>query len=120
MPFPFEPNLPLVRGMQFHTMSEEGDDLRGAFSRADTWECMAARGRAQPPPYVPWFASPHRASADLTMIVGPWSSLGLSQAPGVYGLDTGCVWGGALTALCLETREHVSVPCDTAQHTGGA
>jgi bis(5'-nucleosyl)-tetraphosphatase (symmetrical) len=75
---------------------------------------------SQPPPYLPWFAIPHRASADLTMIFGHWSSLGFYHAPGVYALDTGCVWGGALTALCLETREHVSVQCDTAQHTGSA
>lgn len=75
---------------------------------------------SQPPPYLPWFAFPQRASADLTMVFGHWSSLGLYQAPGVYGLDTGCVWGGALTALCLETREHVSVQCGTAPSTGSA
>ena len=69
---------------------------------------------SQPPPFLPWFAIPQRASADLTIVFGHWSSLGLYQAPGIYALDTGCVWGGALTALCLETREHVSVPCGTA------
>ena len=72
---------------------------------------------SQHPPYLPWFAFPQRASADLNIVFGHWSSLGLYHAPGVYGLDTGCVWGGALTALCLETREHVKVQCDTAQHT---
>jgi len=69
---------------------------------------------SQPPPFLPWFAIPQRASADLTIVFGHWSSLGLYQAPGVYALDTGCAWGGALTALCLETREHVSVSCGTA------
>jgi bis(5'-nucleosyl)-tetraphosphatase (symmetrical) len=75
---------------------------------------------SQPPPYLPWFAIPHRASADLNIVFGHWSSLGFYHAPGVYGLDTGCVWGGALTALCLETREHVSVQCGTAPSTGSA
>lgn len=71
---------------------------------------------SQPPPYLPWFAIPHRASADLNIVFGHWSSLGLYHAPGVYALDTGCVWGGALTALCLETRQYVSVQCGTAAH----
>jgi bis(5'-nucleosyl)-tetraphosphatase (symmetrical) len=69
---------------------------------------------SQPPPYLPWFAFPQRASADQIMVFGHWSSLGLYSASGVYGLDTGCVWGGALTALCLETREHTSVQCGAA------
>lgn len=69
---------------------------------------------SQPPPYLPWFAIPQRASADSNIVFGHWSSLGLYQAPGVYGLDTGCVWGGVLTALCLETREVVSVQHATA------
>jgi bis(5'-nucleosyl)-tetraphosphatase (symmetrical) len=72
---------------------------------------------SQPPAYLPWFAIPHRASADLNIVFGHWSTLGLYQAPGVYALDTGCVWGGALTALCLETRQPVSVRCGTAQST---
>jgi bis(5'-nucleosyl)-tetraphosphatase (symmetrical) len=72
---------------------------------------------SQPPPYLPWFTIPHRASAGLNLVFGHWSSLGLYQAPGVYALDTGCVWGGALTALCLETRQYMSVQCGTASPT---
>jgi bis(5'-nucleosyl)-tetraphosphatase (symmetrical) len=75
---------------------------------------------SQPPAYLPWFAIPHRASADLNIVFGHWSTLGLYQAPGVYALDTGCVWGGALTALCLETCQPVSVWCGTARSTGHA
>jgi bis(5'-nucleosyl)-tetraphosphatase (symmetrical) len=75
---------------------------------------------SQPPAYFPWFAIPHRASADLNIVFGHWSTLGLYQAPGVYALDTGCVGGGALTALCLETRQPVSIRCSTAPHTGHA
>ena len=48
---------------------------------------------SQPHPYLPWFAIPHRASADLHIVFGHWSSLGLYHAPGVDGLDTGCVGG---------------------------
>ncbi len=70
---------------------------------------------SQPPPYLPWFAIPQRASADTTIVFGHWSSLGLYRAPGVYGLDTGCVWGGALSALCLETRAVVSVQAASAR-----
>lgn len=62
-------------------------------------------------PYLPWFAVPHRAHADHTVVFGHWSSLGFYTAPGVYALDSGCVWGGTLTALCLETRERISVAC---------
>lgn len=61
--------------------------------------------------YLPWFAVPQRASADLRLIFGHWATLGPCDAPGVYALDTGCVWGGALTALCLETGQRFSVPC---------
>lgn len=64
----------------------------------------------QSAPYVPWFALPERAHAALTILFGHWATLGPCEAPGVYALDTGCVWGGTLTALCLETRERISVP----------
>jgi bis(5'-nucleosyl)-tetraphosphatase (symmetrical) len=63
----------------------------------------------QPEPYQPWFDLPGRRTANHTIVFGHWASLGPCTAPGVYALDTGCVWGGSLTALCLETREQFSV-----------
>jgi bis(5'-nucleosyl)-tetraphosphatase (symmetrical) len=53
-------------------------------------------------PYRPWFAHETRLTRDIRVIFGHWSALGLLQAHGVVGLDTGCVWGGSLTALDLD------------------
>ncbi|MGE3541287.1 MAG: symmetrical bis(5'-nucleosyl)-tetraphosphatase [Candidatus Tectimicrobiota bacterium] len=74
---------------------------------------LGVKGRpgSQPPGYVPWFAVPQRASASLDIVFGHWATLGPCTAPGVHALDTGCVWGGALTAMCLESRQRFSVPC---------
>jgi len=75
---------------------------------------LALKG-APPPessPLKPWFSVAARASRDARIIFGHWSALGLVQSDGVVGLDTGCVWGGALTALDLDAaRAPVSVPC---------
>jgi bis(5'-nucleosyl)-tetraphosphatase (symmetrical) len=49
----------------------------------------------------PWFVMPGRRSADHTVVFGHWAALGLHLAPGVVGLDSGCVWGGALSAVRL-------------------
>ena len=62
-------------------------------------------------PYLPWFAVPGRLHASEMLIFGHWASLGPCNEPGVHALDTGCVWGGSLTALCLESWERTSVPC---------
>ena len=62
-------------------------------------------------PFRPWFEH-RRASRATRVIFGHWSALGLVQAHGVIGLDTGCVWGGELTAVDLDAHEPpVSVPC---------
>jgi bis(5'-nucleosyl)-tetraphosphatase (symmetrical) len=51
---------------------------------------------------VPWFAVPGRKSAGSLVIFGHWAALGLWVGEGVIGLDSGCAWGQALTALRLE------------------
>ncbi|MDE2088418.1 MAG: symmetrical bis(5'-nucleosyl)-tetraphosphatase [Gammaproteobacteria bacterium] len=66
---------------------------------------------SQPAPYRPWFAVPGRASADLNIVFGHWATLGPRVEKGVFPLDTGCVWGGALTALRLDDRRWFSLPC---------
>ncbi len=53
----------------------------------------------------PWFAVPGQAKRDIRIVCGHWSTLGRHQSCGVYSIDTGCVWGGALTALRLDGEE---------------
>jgi bis(5'-nucleosyl)-tetraphosphatase (symmetrical) len=65
-----------------------------------------------PQNFMPWFDVPHRASKDSTIIFGHWSALGLQSRNNVYALDTGCLWGGQLTALNLETKVITQVPCN--------
>lgn len=61
--------------------------------------------------YQPWFSLPNRASRDLRIIFGHWSTLGYYVGNNVYALDNGCVWGGKLVALRLEDRQVFSIPC---------
>jgi bis(5'-nucleosyl)-tetraphosphatase (symmetrical) len=61
--------------------------------------------------YLPWFDVPGRRSADHTVICGHWSALGLRVAPNLLALDSGCVWGGRLSAIRLEDRCLYQVPC---------
>jgi bis(5'-nucleosyl)-tetraphosphatase (symmetrical) len=75
---------------------------------------VALKGEPPPPPspFKPWFTFETRSSRTARVIFGHWSALGLVLRPGVVGLDSGCVWGGALTALDLDgARAAVSVPC---------
>ena len=55
-----------------------------------------------PPGAVPWFRAPGRRSAGERIVFGHWSALGYYAGDGVVSLDSGCVWGGALTALRLD------------------
>jgi bis(5'-nucleosyl)-tetraphosphatase (symmetrical) len=68
---------------------------------------------------LPWFEVPGRLSRDTRIIFGHWSTLGFVNAHGVIGLDTGCVWGGTLTAVNLdEAIRPRSVPCPGYQAPG--
>jgi bis(5'-nucleosyl)-tetraphosphatase (symmetrical) len=64
-----------------------------------------------PPGHLPWFDLPDRASADTTIVCGHWSALGLLVRPDLIALDTGCLWGGPLTAMRLEDRQVFQVEC---------
>jgi bis(5'-nucleosyl)-tetraphosphatase (symmetrical) len=62
--------------------------------------------------YQPWFDAEARASRDARVIFGHWSALGFVQRNGVVGLDSGCVWGGSLTAFDLDSeRPPITVAC---------
>lgn len=102
------------------------EDLRGAdrlrtivnactrmrFCSADGRMALRAKGPPDQAPTgtMPWFAVPDRYSRTHTIICGHWSALGYYRAPGVIALDSGCVWGGKLTALRLEDGEVFQVP----------
>ncbi|WP_020166760.1 MULTISPECIES: symmetrical bis(5'-nucleosyl)-tetraphosphatase [Methylotenera] len=66
---------------------------------------FAFKGELQnvPEGYMPWFNVPNRQSQATRIFCGHWSALGLSQRNNVISLDTGCLWGGQLTAFCIET-----------------
>ena len=66
---------------------------------------------------LPWFQVPGRKTAGDTLVFGHWSTLGQVHWPQahVYGLDTGCLWGGCLTALNLDTWATISVDCPQYQ-----
>ncbi|MGH8402889.1 MAG: diadenosine tetraphosphatase, partial [Gammaproteobacteria bacterium] len=63
---------------------------------------------------------PDRASATLHILFGHWAALGEVKGHNVYPLDTGCVWGGRLTALRLDGDDSggwYCVDCPSAQPT---
>jgi bis(5'-nucleosyl)-tetraphosphatase (symmetrical) len=86
-------------------------------------DLKAAGGPADAPPgYLPWFDVPGRRTADTTIAFGHWSTLGFLQRPDIISLDTGCVWGGCLSALRLGAQaganELIQVKCEQAQRPG--
>jgi bis(5'-nucleosyl)-tetraphosphatase (symmetrical) len=68
----------------------------------------------QPAGWLPWFDVPGRKSAGTTIMIGHWSTLGLINRPDLIALDTGCLWGGKLTAVRLEDRQVFAVTCPQA------
>jgi bis(5'-nucleosyl)-tetraphosphatase (symmetrical) len=65
------------------------------------------------PRYLPWFAIENRRSIGTTILFGHWAALeGKTRRDDVIGLDTGCIWGGKLTLMNIDTREYHSCKCD--------
>lgn len=67
--------------------------------------------------YVPWYDAPNRASRGTTIIFGHWAALGLLVREDVVCLDSGCVWGRALSALRLEDRRLFQLDCPELEGT---
>jgi len=110
----------LIRTMYGNQPDNWHDDLTGAertrciingltrirFCHADgamDFDLKEAAGKA-PDHLLPWFDLPSRQTQDCTVVFGHWSTLGLILRDDLISLDTGCVWGGQLTAVRLEDR----------------
>jgi bis(5'-nucleosyl)-tetraphosphatase (symmetrical) len=76
---------------------------------------------AAPSGFMPWFDVPGRKTADVTVAFGHWSTLGQLQRRDVWAMDSGCVWGGCLSAMRLDgdgQGEMIQVNCEQAQKPG--
>lgn len=75
-----------------------------------------------PSGYMPWFDVPDRRTASADVAFGHWSTLGWLGRTDLLSLDTGCVWGGALSALQFNLKDRtqtlIQVPCSAAQQPG--
>ncbi|NOQ77294.1 MAG: symmetrical bis(5'-nucleosyl)-tetraphosphatase [Methylococcaceae bacterium] len=79
------------------------------------FKCSAAVG-SQPSPLIPWFTVANRQSKEMKIIFGHWSTLGYYQGNNCYAIDTGCLWGGQLTAIKLGKNKvkRTSIDCNGA------
>ncbi|PKM12687.1 MAG: diadenosine tetraphosphatase [Gammaproteobacteria bacterium HGW-Gammaproteobacteria-3] len=74
---------------------------------------------SQPKGLKPWFMLPNRKNADVRIVFGHWSTLGYYKGHNCYCIDSGCLWGGSLTALHLgETIYRVSIDCEISSKPG--
>lgn len=67
-----------------------------------------------PPGFAPWFSHPRKTESDI-VVFGHWSAIGLQQQANLIGLDTGCVWGGKLSAMRLSDHQLFQVECPQHQ-----
>lgn len=134
--------VPFLRQMYGDTPTQWSPDLTGVArwraiinvltrlrfcSADDRMEFDTKEGAdAAPPGYRPWFDAPGRRSASATVAFGHWSTLGWLARSDVLSLDTGCVWGGKLSAARIDATAQpnqlsvtlVQVACPQAQHPG--
>ena len=80
---------------------------RMRFCTPDGRMALRAKGAPEqaPPGTLPWFRAPDRMNRTHTIVCGHWSALGFYREPGLIALDSGCVWGGKLTAVRIEDGE---------------
>lgn len=73
------------------------------------WSASGPPGSMQRP-WRPWFKHPQRATRNVFMAFGHWASMGLRIRKRYIALDSGCVWGGRLSAYRLEDKQLIQVP----------
>ena len=126
--------IDFLRTMYGNTPARWDDALQGAdrarciinaltrirFCSADgTMEFGGTKGTdADLPGYLRWFDVPDRKTQDVTIVFGHWSTLGLIMRPNLISLDTGCLWGGILTAVCLDDRAVLQGECPPYREPG--
>jgi len=86
-------------------------------------DLKASGGPADAPAgYLPWFDVPGRRTAGAVIAFGHWSTLGFVSRPDIISMDTGCVWGGCLSALKLGAagapHQLIQVECEQSQVPG--
>lgn len=119
------------RPARWHSGLRGWDRLRfiiNAFTRmrycdADGALLLDYKGAPESAPsgYYPWFATPSRRfqSQGVTVICGHWSTLGLRRETGLLAIDTGCLWGGQLTAARLDGKPQIiAMPCHARMAPG--
>ena len=68
-----------------------------------------------------WFSHPQRKTADDRIIFGHWAALeGRTDTPNAIAVDTGCVWGGALSLYCLDTATWTRCDCEQGRRSAAA
>jgi bis(5'-nucleosyl)-tetraphosphatase (symmetrical) len=75
------------------------------------FKCKGPPG-AQRKGYHPWYEIPERASEGMNIVFGHWSTLRDYDTPGIYPIDTACLWGGQLTALRIDSEPPVRTELD--------
>jgi len=91
---------------------------RMRFCKADgTLDLKSKEGLdSAPAGYLPWFSHPQRKTRDQKIIFGHWAALeGHCDEPGVFALDSGCVWGGTMTLMNIDSGEYHR--CDCSEET---
>jgi bis(5'-nucleosyl)-tetraphosphatase (symmetrical) len=102
---------------QFDDSLQGADRVRFIVNACTRMRLCTAKGRIDPKfkgapdeavaPWAPWFTHPAAWKADTRVVFGHWSALGFHDDGAALCLDSGCVWGGALTAINLDERDTV-------------
>ena len=116
------PTVVTVDSSWSHRLRPEPGSSRCRFAKVDGIVDLKVKGAPghQPEGFLPWFDIPERASREVRVICGHWSTLGFKRRDDLLAIDTGCVWGGSLTAVNLDANEDpILLACNGHLEPGG-